>query len=249
MVVIPMAVIERERRGDSLWITINRPEKMNALRLDDWRAIQEGIEQAGEDARSAVITGVDDVFCAGDDISVFGAVDGAQDIEKLCDRIVGAFRAIETAPVPVIAAVNGVSYGGGCELVIASDIAIATEDATFALPEAKIGGVAAFAVSRADVIGRKPMMELLVTGDSIDADQAAGWNLVNRVVPENELEPTVTELTATIASAPARSIRMSKRYVNAERWATGERDRMLGRMAHLFHADAIKDAAAEFSDE
>ena len=141
-------MIERSLCGKSVWIRLDRPEKMNALHLDGWSDLSRELERAANEARVAVITGTDEVFCAGDDIETLDSMDTTREVSELADHLYDVLFGIEELPIPVIAAVNGLAYGGGCEIVAAADLAVSVENATFGLPETRIGAYPPFAVER-----------------------------------------------------------------------------------------------------
>ncbi|MDY6775927.1 MAG: enoyl-CoA hydratase/isomerase family protein [Halobacteria archaeon] len=243
-------MIEHEKRGDAFWITIDRPEKMNSLDLEDWEGISDGLEKAEEEARVAVITGVNDVFCAGDDIQVLDDLDDADDVEKLGEMLFDVLQGIEETGVPVIAAVNGLAYGGGFEIVAACDLAVAAQGASFALPETRIGAYPPYAVERvAEMAGRKRTMEMILTGESIDAETALDWGLVNRVVQKDEIDETVDEFVEAICMSPKRSTKIAKKYANQRISETGEKERMLGGFAHLFMSEESQEGVRAFVED
>jgi enoyl-CoA hydratase/carnithine racemase len=178
-------MIERSVREEAVWIRLDRPEKLNALHLDDWRDLHEELERASTEARVAVITGTGDAFCAGDDIGTLESMDTADDVNEPAERLHDVLFGIEELSIPVITAINGLAYGGGCEIVAASDIAVAVEEATFALPETRIGAYPPFAAERiAEFAGKKRSMELMLTGEPIDAEAALRMGLVSRVTDD-----------------------------------------------------------------
>nr|WP_268760277.1 enoyl-CoA hydratase/isomerase family protein [Halanaeroarchaeum sulfurireducens] len=215
------------------------------MHLEGWRDLRAALERAERETRTAVITGVEDVFSAGDDIAAIDAAETADEIDELLSALEDVLFGIETLDVPVVAAVNGLAYGGGCELVAAADLAVATDDATFALPEVTIGAYPLYVAERvAETVGKKRVMELALTARPIDAARAADWGLVNRVVTPDALEPTVDELVEAIADAPAATIRTTKRAVAARVQESGERDRVRGGFAQV-RADEESRAAVE----
>lgn len=243
------SMVEYDRRGDAAWITLDRPEKKNALHLRGWEEIAACLDRASEEARVAVIVGSKDSFCAGDDINVLESLDTAANIETLCRKNFEVFQGIENTDVPVISAVNGLAYGGGCEIVLASDLAVAVEDATFALSEARIGASPGYAVDRITAAaGKKPLMEMMLTGTPIDAETALEWGFVNRVVSESELEATVEEYVTAISKSPKRTIGTIKSYANDNLVDVGEFDRMVGRISYLLADEETKTAMREFLD-
>jgi len=240
-------MISYDHRGEVAWITLDRPEKTNAVHLDGWQAIEDGVERAGREARVAILTGAGDNFSAGDDIGTMAAWEDADDILELAECVYGAYHAIERADVPVIAAVDGIAYGGGLELVIASDLAVATERSSVSLPEGRLGAYAPFAVERVRrAAGRKRMMELVLTGEPINAETARDWGLVNRVVPNGNLEAAVGDLVNAVVQSPKRSARIAKQHANGDIQFEAERERMVGSFAELFLSGDLEEGVEAF---
>lgn len=242
-------MITYDDRGDAFWITLDRPEKRNAINMAGWNGIREGLDRAKESSRVAVITGVEDVFSAGNDIALFEGITSQDDLEAFGSTVMDVFKGIEETPVPVIAAINGLAHGGGCEIVAACDLAVAVQDASFAQPEVRLGGSPTFAITRfPEFGGHKRGMDLVLTGEPIDAETARQWGLVNRVVPSDHLEPTVAEFVDAISEAPERAIRLTKRYSNARRWEPDERDRYTDQTGRLLFGGDLKEGAGSFLD-
>ena len=198
-----------EADGDLAVITLNRPERRNAVDAAMTAQLREAIDRLERDARARVgiLTGAGDrAFCAGMDLRAFAAGQGAAIIEGR-----GGFAGFTAYPrtKPVIAAVNGAALGGGCEIVLACDLVVAAEDATFGLPEVKRG---LFATSGGvlrlpRLIPRARALELLLTGDVIDARTALGLGLINRVVPAGELLESTRGLARSIAANAPLAVR------------------------------------------
>lgn len=243
------SMIQYDLRGDAAWITLDRPDKKNALHLGGWEEVADCLERASEEARVAVITGRGDAFCAGDDITILDSLDTAEDIEELCRHNFEVFQGIENTSVPVISAINGLAYGGGCEIVVASDLAVAVDGAKFALSEARIGASPGYAVDRVAIAGgRKHLMEMSLTGEPIDASTANEWGMINRVVPESELEAEVEELVDSIAKCPKRTISTIKAYANSNVAEADEFEKMVGRISYLLFSEGTQDAIRKFLD-
>ena len=193
-------------------ITLNRPEKRNALSL---ALMQELIEVLGEvaaqpDVRAIVIEGAGPAFSAGHDLGEMVGRDAAF-YEQLFDVCTVMMETIHEVPQPVIAKVHGIATAAGCQLVAACDLAIAAAGTRFATPGVKIGlfcSTPMVPVSRA--VGRKRALELLLTGEPIDAETACDWGLVNRVVPEDALEEEVVDLVAKVARSSPLTVRIGK---------------------------------------
>jgi enoyl-CoA hydratase len=182
-------------------ITVNRPDKLNAL---NDRVIEElglAIDAARADAGvgGVILTGAGRAFVAGADISELER-HGAVSAKALAQRGQSVFRRFETSPKPTIAAVNGFSLGGGCELAMSCHIRIASDAAKFGQPEVKLGLVPGYGGTQRlpRLVGRGRAMQLLMTGEMIDAQEAYRIGLVNKVVPGAELIGAATAMLQTI---------------------------------------------------
>lgn len=227
-----------ERRGVQdrvAVITINRPEKRNALtiktREEGARALDE--LAADESCRVVVFTGAGDKsFIAGADISEFADQTAVMQREVMLGR--SLFTAVDTFPKPVIAMINGYCLGGGCELALSCDIRLASETATFGQPEINLGiipgGGGTQRLTR--LVGEGKAMELILTGEIIDAKTAYSIGLVNMVYPASELEAKTLELANRIAEKSPIALRMAKEAVKTA--ARANLDEGLRREIDLF---------------
>jgi enoyl-CoA hydratase/carnithine racemase len=187
-------------------ITICRPEKLNALDYPTIERLQQALEacEADPGVRVVVLTGSGDrAFCAGADIGAIAssvAHGPERALREVVGRGQGLTRRIENFPKPVIAAVNGLAFGGGCEITEAAHLAVAADHATFAKPEISLGFPPPFGGSQRlpRHLGRKRALEMILTGDAIDAARAAEVGLVNRTVPAAELSQAVHELARRV---------------------------------------------------
>lgn len=175
----------------TLIITINRPEKMNALNTTVFSELEDSIDNflASPEQKSAVITGSGEkAFIAGADISEFSSLT-AETAKALSERGQTLFSKIESAPKPIVAAVNGFALGGGCELAMACHFRLASENAKFGQPEVNLGLLPGYGGTQrlTQLIGKGRAIELLLTGSMIDAVTAFNYGLVNHVVPQGEL--------------------------------------------------------------
>ena len=242
-------MIRYDRDDETAWITLDRPEKKNALPLDGWHELADALDRASEEARVAVLTGSGDAFCAGDDIATLADLETEADVRALADGLCAGLYGVETCPIPVVAAVNGLAYGGGFELVAAADLAVASEAATFALPETRIGAFPPYAVSRiGDLCGKKRLLELALTGDPVDAATAREWGLVNRVVPDGDLPSAVATLVDSVTDSPAPATRLAKEYATLALADPGERERVHGGFARVAASEPCRNAARAFLD-
>jgi enoyl-CoA hydratase/carnithine racemase len=199
--------------GPEARIVLNRPEKRNALSLDLMEEMISALREASssEGVRAIVVEGAGPVFSAGHDLSEMIARD-EEFFALLFDRCTVMMETIHALPTPVIAKVHGVATAAGCQLVAACDLAIAATGTRFATPGVKIGlfcSTPMVPVSRA--VGRKRAMQMLLTGEPIDAETALDWGLVNQVVPGAELEGAVRRLVGAIARSSPYTVGTGKR--------------------------------------
>jgi enoyl-CoA hydratase/carnithine racemase len=200
------------RDGPAARIVLNRPDKRNALSLGLMEELIEALreESAQHGNRAIVVEGSGPAFSAGHDLSEMIGRD-KDFLAHLFDRCSAMMETIHEVPQPVIAKVHGIATAAGCQLVAACDLAIAAEGTRFATPGVKIGlfcSTPMVPVSRA--IGRKRAMQMLLTGEAIDAATAIDWGLINRVVPAHQLEAAVRELVDAIAGSSAYTVATGK---------------------------------------
>jgi enoyl-CoA hydratase/carnithine racemase len=222
--------IKIEREDAIAIVTMSRPEKRNALSLEMMRELDDALTALGKqnDVRAVILRGEGPAFCAG------------HDLRELYDRDEDAYRAIfekcidlmariAAVPQPVIAEVARVATAAGCQLVAACDLAVASAEATFATPGVRIGlfcSTPMVALTRA--VGRKRAMEMLLTGEAIDAPTALEWGLVNRVVAPDRLH--------------AETVALARKIVSASRGIVG-----LGKAAFYTQIDLDQPAAYEYA--
>jgi len=200
-------------------ITFNRPKAMNAINSEYMQEMVHLLDTIVHDGavRSVIVTGCEKVFAAGADIreavrvqSPAGAREFANKFRDMLDRLAGL-------SIPVIAAVNGLAFGGGCEIILACDIRIAAENASFALPEIKLGVLpGAGGTQRLPrLVGMGRAKELLFSGDPIDAQEAFRIGLVNKVVPGDSLMDEARKMARTFIARPGYALMMIKELVDS----------------------------------
>ena len=205
------------REGDIVTITLNRPEKRNALALDVMVELTSALRDVGSsDALGVVIAANGPVFSAGHNFGdMAGAtLDAARHLFEVCTEMMDAVQAMAQ---PVIARVHALATAAGCQLVATCDLAVAGESASFAIPGGK-GGLFCHTplVAVARNIGRKRALEMALTGDAIDAATAADWGLINRVVPDDQLDAAVADLVERVTRGSALSKALGKRAFYAQ---------------------------------
>ncbi len=192
-----------ERDENIAYVTMNRPDKRNALSLAHMLELKECFESIGEskEAQVVILRANGPAFCAGHDLSEMVGRD-PEFYRRLFDVCTELMTAIQSIPQPVIAEVHGIATAAGCQLVATCDLVVAAEEARFATPGVKIGlfcSTPMVALSRS--VGQKKAMEMLLTGDFISAEEARYEGLVNQVVPLEELENEARKLADKIAES------------------------------------------------
>ena len=219
-------VVLEERRGPALWITMNRPDKLNALSGELVEALRASFRRAAadEEVKVVVLTGAGRAFSAGFDISeeVESEIASAERWHDLLSTDVSLGMELWSLPRPTIAAVRGWCLAGACELAMACDMIVAADDARFGEPEIRYGS-GPVSLLMPFVLGQKKTNELLFTGDWVDAQEAERLGLVNRVAPADGLEAAVDELVAKIAPTPLPVLRLTKLALNRAYEAMGLR--------------------------
>lgn len=207
-------VLLREDREGICTLTMNRPQQMNLLTAEMLCALQEAFDSLNGDSsiRVVILAGAGKGFCAGHDLKEIRALKEQPKIAALFAQCSRAMQTISALPQPVIARVHGAAAAAGCQLVAQCDLAIASEAAKFTTPGVTWGffcSTPGVAVGRN--LQRKHAMELLLTGDVIDARKALEWGLVNKVVPADALEAATLELARKIADKPPATVAAGKR--------------------------------------
>jgi enoyl-CoA hydratase/carnithine racemase len=206
------------RRPPAAVVTLNRPDRRNALSLDVMRELIDALDELAHDrARVIVIDASGPAFSAGHDLAEMVEHRKAAFYRELFTTCVALMERLHALPQPVIAKVDGVATAAGCQLVAACDLAVASETSRFATPGVNIGlfcSTPMVPLNRA--IGRKRALEMLLTGDMVDAPTALQWGLVNRVVPAERIDDEVDALVAKIASASAAVVALGKHAFYAQ---------------------------------
>lgn len=190
-----------EQDGAVTRVTMNRPKKRNALSLAHMEELIHAFKSVGEETQVVVLAGNGPAFCAGHDLSEMVGRD-AGFYRRTFDVCTELMTAIQALPQPVIAQVHSIATAAGCQLAATCDLVVASEQAKFATPGVKIGlfcSTPMVALSRA--VGQKKSMEMLLTGDFVEADEAKDIGLVNRVVPPEDLDAATDEMAAKISAA------------------------------------------------
>ncbi len=207
-----------EKKDAALWITINRPEKRNAMNADVIAGIADGYRKAHDDAgvRAIVLTGAGEkAFCAGADLANSGSA-FAQDFSRPNGDLADLMRLSQNATKPAIARVNGVCMAGGMGLLCMTDMAVAADTAIFGLPEVKVGVFPMQVLALLQSIApRRLVNEWCITGEPFDASSARDAGLLNHIVPALELDAKVEWLISRITDKSPTAIRRGKYAMRA----------------------------------
>lgn len=204
--------ISVESEGHIAIVTLNRPQRRNALSLELMTELIECLNEIGRDhsLRAVILAAAGRVFCSGHDLNEMVGRD-INDYREVFDVCTELMTRIQTIPQPVIAQVQGIATAAGCQLVATCDLAVASDQAAFGTPGVKIGlfcTTPMVALSRA--VGRKRALHMLMTGEMIDALTAVEWGLINIAVPATELEEQSRKLAARIAEASSFTVALGK---------------------------------------
>jgi len=238
--------------GDTVRITMNRPERRNALSEPHLRELLAAFTAAGESDATGIVLGAEGrAFSAGHDFADVSARDlgGVRDLLRLCTRVM---RTIQEVPQVVVAKVQAIATAAGCQLVASCDLAVAAESATFALPGGKGGWFCHTpAVPVARNVGRKRLMELALTGDPIDALTAADWGLINQAVPDGQLDKAVDHLLAraTRGSRFGKGVGKQTLYAQLDRPEADAYAIALEVMASVSQAPGAREGMAAFLEK
>ena len=206
-----------DRDADVATITMNRPERRNALSLDMLTALTEAFREVGDsDALGVVLAANGPVFSAGHDFRDVAGADHAS-VRRLLQTCTELMNVVQQIPQPVVARVHALATAAGFQLVASCDLAVAAESAGFAAPGGKGGWFCHTPmVAVARNVGRKRAFEIAFSGDVIDARTAADWGLVNKVVPDDELDDAVAELIGRVIRGSAQSKGIGKQALYAQ---------------------------------
>lgn len=245
-----MADVEVARRDGALWIRFHRPDRRNAYDVAMARAVIDALESA-VDLHAVVITGSGGSFCAG------GALDQLDDpaparIRELFATSLRMLRAVRECPRPVIAAVNGVAAGGGNELVVACDLAVAARSATFGQTGPRVGSSPVLGATNlmALQIGEKRAKELTLLCRRYSAEQALALGLVNEVVDDEELEARVGQYVAELKRLSPRYLEITK--VSSNLWWQAAQDSMangVGMLVQAIGSEDMREGARAFLEK
>jgi enoyl-CoA hydratase len=206
------------KEGGVTLLQLNRPQKKNAFNARLRQEIEEALKEISADPqqRVVIVTGGEEFFCAGADIGEILEANTAEATYRHAREFQLLFDRIEALPQPVVAAVAGFALGGGCELALACDFRIASEGTKFGLPEIKIGAFPGGGGTQRlpRLVGAAKAKEMILTGDTIGAEEAFSFGLVMKVVPKDKLLQEAKGFAAKLAALPRLALEASKMLIN-----------------------------------
>ena len=225
---------------------------LNALNRKLWREIYENLDRAEKDKaiRAVIITGAGRAFCAGDDIKEVASLETLEEVKAFfLDFATPTITKIIQLPKPTIAAVNGPAYGGGCEIAMLCDLVVASEKATFAVPEALIGAIPPVAaVIGADLVGKLNINMMMLTGEPVTAEEAKLMGLVNKVVRAEELRLAAENVAkATMQAAPS-SVKAIKKLL-FQRFKREQLEESVEALINIVQSDEGKEGHKAFVEK
>ena len=244
----------REDAGGIATLTLNRGPSRNALSLGLMAALQDALDAIAEDraVRVVVLRGAGPAFCAGHDLKEMRADPSRAATEAVFRTCARLMLSLTRLPQPVIAQVHGIATAAGCQLVASCDLAVAAESAGFATPGGKFGWFCHTPmVAVARNVGRKRAMEMALTGDVIDAATALDWGLVNRVVPDDELDAAVADLLgrATRGSRASKAWGKQTMYAQLDRPERDAYATAIEVMAAFSQLDGAREGMSAFLEK
>ena len=239
--------VEFEKKGRVAVLTLDEPTKLNAISIGIRQGVTEGLTRidADPEIRVGVLTGRGDkAFCAGADISTFPKT--PEQARDFIAAVLPVLEAPERCRKPLIAAVNGIAFGGGFELAIACDFILASERAKFGVPEIQLGLLPGFALLRLhQIVGRPKAKELSMIGEPIPAAEAVALGIALRTVPHERLMDEAMAFAEKLAAKPQMALQMAKSFYN--RGIGGDDMRYaIDAFPFLFQTDDVKEGVAAF---
>jgi enoyl-CoA hydratase len=241
--------VEYEKKEGIAFLTLDNQAQLNALSPGIREGLTRGFEEVEKDDEVdvAIVTGTGRAFCAGADIT--GLKFDPHSVKKFMKDIIDFLSIGERVVKPVIAAVNGLCLGGGFELAIGCDLIVASEKAQFGVPEAKLGLLPGFAIVRLpQIVGRAKAKEMMMTAESISAEEALRWGLINKVVPHEKLMEEAVALADKIKALPRLTMQLAKSSAN--RGLGGEEmNYARDTMPFLFVTEDVKEGVTAFLEK
>jgi enoyl-CoA hydratase/carnithine racemase len=245
--MIAVTMLRYDVRDSIAWLTLDRPEKLNAMTREFWSELRAALARADADVdvRAAVVHGEGPCFSVGGDIAGFGELKDAEDRHAYVEEAIGALLAVEEARTPTIAAVHGHALGGGCELTMVCDLVVADETARFGTPEASVGLVPGLGILRGRAhVNLHWLKYMILTGRSLDAEQARLAGLVQAVVPPGGHLDEAARWGAEIAARSPLAVSTAKAFLGAD--VRRRFDEAVATVTRLQGSDDLAEGVAAF---
>ncbi|ADL18584.1 Enoyl-CoA hydratase [Acidilobus saccharovorans 345-15] len=230
-------------------ITINRPEKLNAINGEMWDSLARELEKGcATDLRSILLTGSEVAFSAGDDIDAMSRLSTQRESEEFFNRILDVVTTMIKCNKPIVCAVKGLAAGGGAELLLACDVVVAAENAWISFPEVALGLLPPFLLSLGvTALGHRKARYLAMTGQRLSATEASLLGIVDEVVPQADVDQTVDDILSTLMSFPPQALQAIKRLALSDVDLSRMKE-ATGQLASLAMTDEAKERMRLFKE-
>jgi enoyl-CoA hydratase/carnithine racemase len=242
-------VLRYDVRDSVAWLTLDRAEKLNAMTRAFWQELRDALDAADRDpeVRVAVLHGAGSCFSVGGDIRGFGELTDENDRRAYVEEAIGALLAVEAAKTPTIAAVHGHALGGGCELTMVCDLVVADETARFGTPETAVGLVPGLGILRGRAhVNLHWLKYMILTGRSLDAEQARLAGLVQAVVSAGKHLDEAAQLAQEIAARSPLAVSTAKTFLASD--AHARFDEAVATVTMLQGSDDLAEGVAAFTE-
>ncbi len=242
-------MLRTDVRDSTAWLTLDRPEKLNAMTRAFWQELRDALEaaDANPSVRAAVIHGAGACFSVGGDIKGFGELGDEDDRRAYVEEAIGALLAVEAAKTPTIAAVHGHALGGGCELTMVCDLVVADETAQFGTPETAVGLVPGLGILRGRAhVNLHWLKYMILTGRRLDAEQAQLAGLVQAVVPAGTHVEEAARWASEIATRSPLAVSTAKAFLGSD--AHDRFEEAVATVTMLQGSDDLAEGVAAFTE-
>lgn len=237
-----------EKKGEECWIIFNRSEKLNALDKESWYLLANHLRGCNSDPSISkiIITGNGRAFSSGDDIDAMYELKDEKEAKEFFSTLYEAVESLIDSRKPVVCAVNGLAYGGGCEILLFCDIVISTSDAKFAIPEGRLGLIPPMAITAGYALLGRMINRLALTGEPITAEEAKHLGLVDIIVPKEKFQEEIRNQLEKISTLDENSILVIKKWLKVDKEKV---KKAIEELSEMSLKDSAKKRMKDFIDK